>query len=137
MTGIPHRAAYREGEKLGTWDGGCTTCRVSFAGEIDEMRAAAWVAGHNSAVHCIATADVPVYFPPTGPGDAITLRNLAALVDHAAITLGTYDAEIVMPETIRPLLHVFTPPSEDGWKRERLGVMILEGAGAFIRAGGV
>jgi hypothetical protein len=97
MTGTEHRATFRPGKAPGTWDGGCEVCGVAFYGETTRGWADAWCNGHNSAVARIAAAPVPLWFPPVGPGDALTLRRLIELVQGTAATIGSLDAEIVQP----------------------------------------
>lgn len=78
------------------------------------------------------TTLMPLWFPPRGPGDAITLRRLVELIDTTAIQLGTWDVEIVQPAAYPPLLFVWTPPTGPEWTRRRLGALLVEKAGAFI-----
>ena len=123
-----HRA-FCEQTDAGTWLGGCRWCRTSFE-ETDEGRAQAWVSGHDSAVACqraVARTAEPT-FAPTGPGDALTLGDLREVADTADNWFGG-EAEILVPADQAPLLYVFTPPTEEGWRRERLGVLHLDSGG--------
>jgi hypothetical protein len=136
--GVEHRAYFSENDS-GTWDGGCFICGVAFYGETDRGRADAWCNGHNSAVARIADRPVPLWFPPVGPGDAITLPRLREAIDEAMAYLDQEGfpttgelAEIVQPAAFPPLLFVWTPPTEEGWKRIRLGAILAERNGAFI-----
>lgn len=130
--GTEHRATFRQNPLTGLWDGGCKICDVAFSGETDQLRADAWCNGHNSAVARMTAAPVPLWFPPVGPGDAVTLSRLAYVLGIVSGEVG-HDAEIVQPAAYPPLLFVWSPPSDEGWKRTRLGAVFLEKGGSFIR----
>jgi hypothetical protein len=127
--GVEHVATFVE-QPDGTFTGGCDVCGVKWYGETERGWADAWCTGHNSAVHRIASFPVPLWFPPTGPGDAVSLDDLRALVEQVIAAVGD-DKEIVFPAAQPPLLFVWTPPSEEGWHRERLGAMFLQSGGAW------
>jgi hypothetical protein len=125
---VEHRA-YLFPEPSGTWAGGCEACEVSWVAEPCWHRAAAWCSGHN---HVLTRLDDDRRrFPLIGPGDAITLARLFDRVEEAAGAVG-WEAEIVQPVTVPPILCVWTPAEPEGWKRERLGTIIIERAGSFM-----
>lgn len=141
--GVEHRAHFSQ-RVDGTFEGGCFICGVAWYGETDRGRADAWCNGHNTAVHRIHDRPVPLWWPPVGPGDAITLARLREVIDETMAHLDregmptTGDlAEIVQPAAFPPLLFVWTPPTEEGWHRERLGAILVERTGAWIPEGTV
>jgi hypothetical protein len=128
--GTEHIATFTERED-GLFDGGCDICGVRWYGETERGWADAWCTGHNSAVHRIASRPVPLWFPPVGPGDAISVRDLHKVIHNVGAMLGD-DVEIVQPAAYPPLLFVWTPPSVEGWHRDRLGAIYIEKQGVFI-----
>lgn len=128
-----HRAFY-EPERGGTWRGGCKSCQVSFCKATQEG-AASWVSGHDSAVACqrnVAAREGP-FFPLAGPYAVPTLADLRRLIDEAAERFGD-QVEILQPADRPPWLFLWTPPTEEGWHRERLGGFYLVGDGEFAPA---
>lgn len=135
-TSPEHKATFRAGPS-GTWQGGCHACGVGFSGETSKAAAAAWCDGHNQAVararHVAATN--PPFFASTGPGAALKLVDLIARAveaDDWLMRQGHARTEVLQPADQVPLLYLWTPPSEDGWQRERLGVIYIEGSGEFV-----
>lgn len=126
-----HRAFY-EPEAGGTWRGGCESCQTSFSGATQEG-ASSWAMGHDSAVarqRSVAGREGE-FFSQAGPGDVPTLGDLRRLIDEAIDRFGGDLVEVLQPADRPPWLYLWTPPSEEGWKRERLGGFHLAGSGEF------
>lgn len=126
-----HRAFYEPDG--GTWRGGCKICQTGFSGATQEG-ASSWVSGHDSAVACqrsVATREDP-FFPKAGPGSVPTLGDLRKLIDEAVERFGGDQVEILQPADWPPWLFLWTPPTEEGWHRDRLGGFYLGGGGEFV-----
>lgn len=125
-----HRAYHRrkEHDELGegAWTAGCDYCGTKFF-TYNPQHAQWWATGHDSAVaqqrHVARTA--AAFFVRTGPGDAITLGVLRDRIDEVIATRGG-DVEIVQPADQAPLLYLWTPPTEEGWHRDSVGVLALD-----------
>jgi hypothetical protein len=134
LDGSSGHRAYYEPEPAGTWRGGCKICQVGFTGGTEEG-ASSWAAGHNAAIaRQRSVAGRELFFPKAGPHALPTLGDLRRLIDEAAERFGGDQVEILQPADQPPWLYLWTPPSEEGWIRERLGAIHLEGSGQFVAA---
>ena len=132
LAGTSAHRAYYEPEPTGTWAGGCKTCGVGFQGASqDEART--WASGHDSAIACqrAVAGRADEFFPIAGPNAVPTLGDLRRLIDEAIERFGGDLVEILQPADRPPWLYLWTPPTEEGWHRERLGGFHLAGEGEF------